>query len=395
MPTLGAEARAQLVERLGSRRGEIEEAALARVRSVSDPEEIASPEYREGLRVAVSAALDYGIEALRRSEDRPAPIPTALLSQARLAARNGVELDTVLRRYLAGHTLLDDFLVEEAEREGPIGAASLKSLLRTEAAALDRLLAAVSEEYMREAKAGPTSPEERRARQVERLLAGEPLDTAELAYGFEGYHLGLVASGPESQEVAKVLARGLDARLLAVPREEGQVLWAWLGSRRRLDPAEVMANLAEPPKDLFLAIGEPGEGISGWRLTHRQAVAAHAVALRGQEPLVRYGDVALLALAMQDELLATSLRELYLEPLAAMAGGGERLRETLRAYIATGANTSSTAAALGIDRRTVTRRIRMIEEALGHSLTTRVAEMEVALRLWEFEEPSPGRDGTK
>jgi GGDEF-like domain/PucR C-terminal helix-turn-helix domain len=396
MLALGAETRAQLVERLRSRRGEIEQTALARVRSVSDPEEIASPEYREGLRVAVSAALEYGIEALSRSEDRPAPIPTALLSQARLAARNGVELDTVLRRYLAGHTLLDDFLVEEAEREGPIGGAALKRLLRAEAAALDRLLAAVSEEYMREAKAGPSSPEQRRAKTIERLLAGEPLDTAELAYDFEGDHLGLVASGPGALEVAKALSRDLDARLLIVPREEGQVLWAWLGSRRRLDPAELLNRARdELPDGLSLAIGEPGEGLAGWRLSHRQAEAALAVALRGQEPLVRYADVALLALAMQDELLATSLRELYLEPLAAMAGGGERLRETLRAYIATGANTSSTAAALGIDRRTVTRRIRMIEDALGHSLTTRVAEMEVALRLWEFEEPSPGRDGTK
>jgi hypothetical protein len=33
----------------------------------------------------------------------------------RLAARKGVRLDTVLRRYLAGYTLFGDFLIEETE----------------------------------------------------------------------------------------------------------------------------------------------------------------------------------------------------------------------------------------------------------------------------------------
>jgi len=390
------QARGELCERLRSRRSEIEQTALARVRSVSDPSEIASPEYRDGLRVAVSAALDYGIEALERSEDRPAPIPTALLSQARLAARNGVELDTVLRRYLAGHTLLDDFLVEEAERGEAIGPAALKRLLRAEGAAVDRLLAAVSEEYMRESRASHTSPEQRRTRQVERLLTGEPLDATELAYPFEGHHLGLLTSGQGNREAIKSLAQSLDARLLAVSREKSQLLWAWLGSRRALEPDEILAKLrTDLTSGLSVAIGEPGEGIAGWRLTHRQAAAAHAVALRSKEPVVRYADVALLASAMQDELLVTSLKRLYLEPLEAERDGGEGLRETLRAYIATDGNTSSTAAALGIDRRTVTRRIRMAEEVLGHSLTTRAADVEVALRLWDLEAPSPDPDGTK
>jgi GGDEF-like domain/PucR C-terminal helix-turn-helix domain len=382
MPTLGVEAREELCARLRARQAEIEEAALARVRSVSDPEQIASPEYREGLRVAVSAALEYGIEALGRSEDRPAPIPTALLSQARLAARNGVELDTVLRRYLAGHTLLDDFLLEEAEGGEPIGGASLKRLLRAEASALDRLLAAVSEEYMREAKAGPASPTERRAKQVERLLAGEPLDAAELAYDLEGHHLGLLASGPDIQEEIKALSHRLDARLLAVPREEGELLWAWLGSRRRLDPAELLNRArAELPDGLSLATGEPGEGLAGWRLTHRQAAAALAVAMRSQESVVRYGDVALLATVLGDELLASSLRELYLKPLEMGRDGGESARETLRTYFATGQNVSSAAAALGINRGTVASRLRAAEGRIGRPISSCGVEIEVALRL--------------
>jgi PucR C-terminal helix-turn-helix domain/GGDEF-like domain len=375
--------RAELSARLSARRQEIEQATLARVRSVSDPEEIASPEYREGLRVAVAAALEYGIEALERSEDRPAPIPTALRSQARLAARNGVELDTVLRRYLAGHTLLDDFLIEESE-SGSLGVsgASLKRLLRVEAAALDRLLVAVSEEYARESRERPTSPEERRTRQVERLLAGEPLEGTELAYGFDAHHLGLLLHGPEGPEAVKSLARGLDARALLIPREGGRLLWAWLGSRRPLEPAEALAKLrAALPEGLSVALGEPGEGIAGWRLTHRQAAAAHAVALRGTEPVVRYADVALLASALQDELLVSSLRRLYLEPLEAERDGGEVLRETLRTYFEVGLSPSSAASVLAVSHRTVANRLRKIEGRIGYPVQTKMAGLEIALGL--------------
>ena len=49
---------------------------------------------------------------------REAPVPVALLAQARLAARVGVSLDAVLRRYFAGYTLLGDFLIEEARALG-------------------------------------------------------------------------------------------------------------------------------------------------------------------------------------------------------------------------------------------------------------------------------------
>jgi len=376
------ESQTTLPERLRARREEIEEAALTRVFSLSDPTEGPDPAYLDGLRAAVSAALDYGIDALERSEERPAPIPTALLSQARLAARNGVELETVLRRYLAGHALLDDFLIEEAER-GPLPpGASLKGLLRIEAAALDRLLGAVSEEHARELKARPGSPSERRAKLIERLLGGEPVDTVELAYPFEGHHLGLLVSGSGAEEIAKPLARALDARLLAVSREEDRVLWAWLGSRRPLCPDEVLEELrAQTPEGLRVAIGEAGEGIAGWRLTHRQAAAALAVAQRGKEPLVRYAEVALLASILQDELLSASLLRLYIEPLEAERDRGEVAKETLRAYFAADRNVSSAAAVLNVERRTVSSRLRAIEQRLGRQLPSCATELSIALRL--------------
>lgn len=376
-----------LTARLGERRAEIEQAALTRIYSVSDPTEGLDPEYLYGLKAAVSAALQYGIEALERSEDRPAPIPTALLSQARRAARHGVELDTVLRRYLAGHALLDDFLIEEFERDGSADGGSLKWLMRVQATALDRLLAAVSEEYVREAKARPGSPEQRRIDRVERLLAGELLDVSGLGYDFDVHHLGAVVNGAKAADALRELAAALDRNLLFVPRAEDSV-WGWLGGRRPLDFEQIERALSQRwPAAVALAIGEPGQGLAGWRLTHRQAQAALPIALRSTCTLTRYADVALLASILQDDLLATSLRQLYLAPLEAERDGGTMLRQTLRAYLAAGCNTSSAAAALGVKRHTVTNRLRTIEAMIARPLDSCTAEIDAVLRLQDLGKP--------
>jgi hypothetical protein len=377
------EIRRGLTARLRARRAEIEQATLTRVSSISDPQENPDSEYSEGVKAAVGAAIDFGIEAVERSEEYPPPMPTVLLSQARLAARHGIKLETVLRRYLAGYTLLGDFLIEESERCGPLDGASLKRLLRVQAALLDRLIAAVSEEYARETQARPGSAEQRLSERVEGLLEGQRLDISELPYEFEAVHLGLIARGAGVREALRGLPQLLDRRLLIVSRQE-KTVWAWLGGRRKLNREELARIAAELPAQAFLAFGEAGEGLEGWRLTHRQARAALPVALRGSDPVVRYADVALLASMLQDELLATSLRKIYLAPLEAERDGGEVVRQTLSAYFLCERNSASAAAALGVARQTVNNRLRIVEEKIGRSLSSCAGELEAALCLNEL-----------
>jgi hypothetical protein len=382
---------AQIAAALRERRAEIEGAILIRVHAVSELPPRGGPEYAEGLRAAVAAGVEYGLEGIERGEQSAPPVPEALLAQARLAARSGVSLDTVLRRYFAGHVLIEDFMVEEAERTELLGPAELKRLLRSQAAIVDRLLAVVSEAYAEEAKRRPQGAERRKAERIERLLAGEPLDTAEIGYGFDGWHLGIVCSGQGGGEMVASLARSLDARPLLIDREEG-VLWGWLGSGERCNVGEVLRLASrEVPEGLALALGEPGEGMSGWKLSHRQAGATLPVALRGHERVVRYREVAMLAAVLQDELLATSLRQLFLIPLEAGRDGGETLRQTLVAYFASGWSASAAAALLGVKRHTVSIRLRTAEELIGRPISTCASELEMAMRLWSFEAGRSGR----
>ena len=57
-----------------------------------------------------------------------------------MAARHGVGLDTVVRRYFAGYGLLSEFVVEEAEEGGLAEKLGLSRLLRGQAALFDRLI---------------------------------------------------------------------------------------------------------------------------------------------------------------------------------------------------------------------------------------------------------------
>jgi len=137
--------RTELAQRLEARRAEIEQAATARIHAIDDPRASADPEYAEGLRAAVSAALDYAIAVVERGEERAPALPPVLLVQARLAARNGVSLDTVLRRYFAGYTLMGDFLMREAKEAGTLQSAALQDVMRAQAALFDRLVASAEE----------------------------------------------------------------------------------------------------------------------------------------------------------------------------------------------------------------------------------------------------------
>jgi hypothetical protein len=370
-----------LLAAVGDRRGEIVERVIVRIQSIGDAGESIDAEYLHGVRLAVETAVDHAIEASAGPEDRSPPIPAAVLAQARLAARRRTPLETVLRRYLAGHAVLGDFVAEEAERQG-VDATLLRQLLRAQAAEADRVLAVVSKTYRQEAEsARPMSPDRRRAMQIRRLLDGELLDPSGLEYDLDRWHIGMVAAKPFGGDAFRALAAHLDATALVVPGNDG-LLWAWLGFRERPDPRfEASLPVADPGGGQRVGIGEAARDRSGWRLTHEQARAALSVSLRGKAPVTRYADVALLSAALRDELLATSLRSLYLEPLNGAGDGGEVLRGTLRAYLDADRNASSAAAALGVSRNTVGNRLHAIEARIGHLRPSILGDLNVALQL--------------
>src|SRR5215203_3517657 len=373
--------RSALAAGLRERLPELQGTIATRVFAISDPHKVSDPGYLDGLNKALAAAVDLRLGVLEVGELHAPPVPSELLAHARLDAQDGVSLDTVLRRYFAGNTLFGDFLVEEAER-AEVQSSVLRRLLAEQATLGDRLLAAVSTEYARAATERPRTAAERRRECVRSLLAGELVDHSELGYDLAAHHLAVMAKGEGAEDLVRGLAKTLDRRLLAVQREEEPKWACWLGGRR---PLEVEAALRElsgnVPDGVLVAVGEPAEGLAGWRFSHLQAKAALPVAERRGQPVVRYVDVALVASVLRDDLVGGSLRQLYLAPLEQSRDGGSAARRTLRAYFAAERNVSSTAAALGVDRRTVSNRLRAIEAILGRSLKDSATDLEIALRM--------------
>ncbi|MGN6215487.1 MAG: PucR family transcriptional regulator [Solirubrobacterales bacterium] len=368
---------ALLAERLRARQGEIER-ALTHVCTTSGAEGVQDAEYTAGLENAFAAALQFTLECIESGREDRSPLPPAAVVQAQRAARYGIGLDAFLVGVIESHSVLNEFVLAEA---GDLTAGTLGEVQSLQTLILRRLASGLARDYKREEARLAKASDRRQVMLVERLLSGSPVADHEVGYILNMWHIALIASGTRPLEVTRVLAEQLGTALLTVPRGAGTI-WAWLGSRRRISSELVRETLAKRGDvGARFAVGEPGCGVEGWRETHFEAKAALAVALRRQELVTCFSTVALESIALQTPDLARSLQTTFLEPLTRTRDRGSILRQTLRAYFASGRNTSSAAASLGVTRRTVENRMRVIEGELGRPVNACSAELELALRL--------------
>lgn len=101
--------------------------------------------------------------------------------------------------------------MEEAARGRLLGHEdSLRHVQMRHASLLDRLIVAVTDEYTREVERAGRSPERRRVELVLGLLAGRQVDSAELGYELEAWHLGVIATGKTAKGAVRALAAALD-----------------------------------------------------------------------------------------------------------------------------------------------------------------------------------------
>ena len=290
-PGAGAASATELTARLRARLPVLTASLVDRAYSIADPRDAADEIYRDRLPEALGALLEYGVTMIELGDRRDPGPPPAVLAEVRLAARSGVSLDTIVRRCMAASALLGDALVREAESAGT-STEELRRLLALHATAFDRLLDAESVEYASESAIWPRSTAERRRACAKRLLAGEMVESAILDYELDTTHVGLMVAGEGGAEELRGVAARLGRRLLAIQREEEPIWACWLGGHDPLDSAAVARALGESKRrGTVVSIGEPAEGLSGWRFSHRQAKAALSLAQRRGAGPVRYADV--------------------------------------------------------------------------------------------------------
>jgi DNA-binding PucR family transcriptional regulator len=236
-----------------------------------------------------------------------------------------------------------------------------------------------------------------RAARVRAILQGDRIDVdaseAVLGYRLRQRHVGAVcwvgdreAGGPALARLERVtmeMARqaACKGRPFFLPQDESSA-WAWLplGASDSFTIPTMRGVAAEP--GIRFAFGAAGTGISGYRRTHQQALAAHAVALAAGPSGPRttsFTEVAPLALmASSVELLRPWVHE-TLGPLADDDDQHARLRDTLRVFLQENGSYKATAERLILHKNSVQYRVRKAEEALGHPVDQNRLSVELAL----------------
>ena len=339
-------------------------------------------EWDAGRYAAVVQAIDFALSAIDHEDHGSQPIPPAVSTPARRAARLGVPVDRVLSLYSAGQSMLHEAILGSIVSDGTIDRQAGVSLVLSLQNAFNRITAEVAGAHEREVTNTVRSPDRLLTDRVQQLLSGASFLTSGLEYRFHGtWHSCAIVQGGATEPVVRELARVLKRDLLAVPRCS-HLVWAWFGGRHPLEAGELEAAARlRVADDLEIALGEPGQGLNGWRVTHRQAQAAFRVALAEPKLCTKWADVAFVSPWLRDSALAHSFVDLMLSSLNHLRDGGANARVTLRAYFQVGCQNEAAALQLGIDRSSFAKRLRKIEGRLGYPPATRRGELETALML--------------
>lgn len=361
------------------------ETMLVRMRDEAPGFDTASrPELADGLRASCYGNIRAALHALGGDRQPPRNSPAEAMNEARATARAGVALEPLLHTYRVGHAVvLERFFVLIEGLGLPSAQRQSATLIGSKYlfAYVDRVVGEVAEEYTAERQRVLRSSIQRRVQLVRDVLGGASADSAELGYRLEQEHLAVVATGPSADASLRDLARRLERSLLTVAMTDDTV-WAWLGSMRHGEPGEPDDALwTQVAGGTRYAVGEPAWGISGFRDSHEQALAAHRVAAYLPEAVTRYDDVALEAALLYDVRAARRFVERELGPLVSGDARSRVLRATLERYVRSGFNAAATAAALHVSDRTIAYRLHGIEDVLGRSVLARSSELAAAVRL--------------
>ena len=331
--------------------------------------------------------------------------PTAAVEYARRLAQRGTPLTALLRAYRVGHACFSGWLLTELARQADdpqlITAATL-GMSGIVAGYIDQASEKMVAAYTRERESWLRNRSAAQAARIRDLLAGERADVraaeATLGYRLRQYHVGVVCWTGDAAGTADQVARleraisraaaqaACSGDPLFLPRDESSA-WAWLplGIRDRFDFAP--ASTAGVDGDVRFAFGTVAQDLAGFCLTHRQAVAAQAVALAADSAaprVVAFGEVAPVAMMLGS---AELLRAWVLSTLAGLAADDEhhaRLRDTLLVFLQAGGSYKTTAGQLMLHKNTVQYRIRKARESLGRPMGDSRHDVELALQASQW-----------
>ncbi|MDQ1181821.1 CdaR family transcriptional regulator [Rhodococcus sp. SORGH_AS_0301] len=343
-----------------------------------------------------SSAIRALIRVAGLDDDLPAITEEALRGD-REFVRRGVALDRVLRGVRLGHArMASAFLGACAAHVVPDDRApQMQQISELLFDYIDEFAGAMAAEYVAERDRWMASAAAARAETVRAILAGEFGDssaaTAALDYDLSRDHVAMTffydpprrRSDTTDLLVAahQALTSAGATQRLVLPIGAGNV-WAW-GGRHRFPARIVLTDHRPTAVDIRVATGDPGAGVTGFRQSHREALAAERSArmARRPAPVTHYADVAVPALLVENLDAARAFVGRELGPLAERTHQAEDLRATLLQYFDDESSPYAAAQVLHVSRNTVAYRVKRASELLGYDVATRRYDLHAALRL--------------
>jgi PucR-like helix-turn-helix protein/diguanylate cyclase with GGDEF domain len=329
-------------------------------------------------------------------------VPAPALRYAETFVHRRIPLTVLLRSYRVGHAYfwnvasraLND-AIGPGELLGVALEASSNFMFDYIDAMSDELVAAYHLERDRWVRSAAAIRAETVRDVLEGRLENERAATVRLGYELRRTHVGLILAGEpetnlslrgsslerEAVEVAAILGCGDP---LLVPAGAA-VLWAWCGTFDPPSP-EALSRVERhrPSSGVRMAVGRPGFGLEGFRVTHLEAGhASRFWDLGGGATATSYRSIELVSLLASDIGRARRFVLSELGPLADQADGAARLRSTLLGFLANGCSHVRAAPELHMHQNTVYNHVRRAEELLGGSVTERRVELQAALILAE------------
>jgi hypothetical protein len=346
---------------------------------------------------SLEVALASHLPGIRRAFSDPAStatLPREAESWARQLVQDGVSVTAALRSFERGHA--DAWQVIAATLKQSRWGLSPETRVDELEYASSRLFdyantitAQAISAYMDEQAKLERRDESSRLRTVTGLLQGDldpRIAERSIAYRIDAVHTGYTmwdADGigrVDLESAAAELAAKVGPWQHLTVRGESGSLNGWLSCKAN-SLALALCGL-RLPAGVHAAFGTPRRGLSGFRLTHREAIEAKRVGdTIGDEPVTTFEDVAVAVLASRDNELARAFVESQLGVLSSDEERYRSLRETLRIYLQERGSPAATAARLRLHRNTVVKRIERIEESLDTPIDRGSLNLRVALEL--------------
>jgi DNA-binding PucR family transcriptional regulator len=288
-----------------------------------------------------------------------------------------------------------DRLQEVAEAADVPRGEALRALAQLTTAILDyqdHVASLVAENHARVDEALSRTRAHVRQGLVREILRGDrtslaPSDLITLDHDLGGEHVVVllpeVAEGAAGSLMTGVRARTGVRQTLVHPLDLSRTaVWLTVPTWTREVHRQLLAALADAGVEA--SVSEPLGGRAGFRETHQQAQDVERVRAawgRATAPRVlEHADVALEIMLLRDPERGRRFVRAELGRLAEDTAEAARLRETLQASFRLGSHVAA-AEHLQLHEHTVRNRLHRAEEHLGHPLTERRTELQVALRL--------------